>query len=114
MLLRWMATMLRVGTGPCAFTVYTAGLASAWLLLDQQPNLPEVVGGVVLILGVLVAMRPAGRRLNPGQPAVALVGFQLPWNPTGTLAGSCTDATSSRVSASSSTSSLAPRSRSKT
>ncbi|MET0997251.1 MAG: EamA family transporter [Marmoricola sp.] len=102
-----------LGRNPSAYVVPwvllapVVAMASAWLLLDQRPNPAEVVGGVVLILGVLVAMRP-------GQPKVAVDGFQLPWNPTGTLAGRCTEATSSRVSASSSTSSLVPRSRSNT
>jgi drug/metabolite transporter (DMT)-like permease len=36
--------------------------ASAWVLLDQQPTAGELGGGVVMIVGVLVALRPASRR----------------------------------------------------
>jgi O-acetylserine/cysteine efflux transporter len=32
-------------------------MASAWLLLDQQPNAAEAAGGGLLIIGVLVALR---------------------------------------------------------
>lgn len=33
-------------------------MTSAWLLLGQRPNLAEVSGGALLLLGVLVALRP--------------------------------------------------------
>jgi O-acetylserine/cysteine efflux transporter len=47
---------------PWVLLAPVVAMASAWLLLDQQPNSAEVVGGVLLILGVLVAMRPSGGR----------------------------------------------------
>ncbi|GAW50027.1 MULTISPECIES: EamA family transporter [unclassified Nocardioides] len=47
---------------PWVLLAPVVAMASAWLLLDQQPNSAEIVGGVLLILGVLVAMRPSGGR----------------------------------------------------
>jgi O-acetylserine/cysteine efflux transporter len=47
---------------PWVLLAPAVAMASAWLLLDQRPNLAELTGGAVLILGVLVAMRPSGRR----------------------------------------------------
>ena len=32
-------------------------MASAWLLLDQVPSAGETAGGLLLVVGVLVAMR---------------------------------------------------------
>ena len=46
---------------PWVLLAPVVAMASAWLLLDQRPNGAEVLGGVLLILGVLVTMRPAGR-----------------------------------------------------
>ena len=46
---------------PWVLLAPVVAMASAWLLLDQRPNLAELVGGAVLIAGVLVAMRPARR-----------------------------------------------------
>jgi O-acetylserine/cysteine efflux transporter len=45
--------------------------ASAWLFLDQQPTQAELLGGAVLIVGVLVAMRP--QRLPAAVPVTELV-----------------------------------------
>jgi O-acetylserine/cysteine efflux transporter len=47
---------------PWVLLAPVVAMAAAWLLLDQEPNSAEVVGGVLLILGVLVAMRPSGGR----------------------------------------------------
>lgn len=47
---------------PWVLLAPVVAMASAWLLLDQRPNAAELTGGAVLILGVLVAMRPSGRR----------------------------------------------------
>jgi O-acetylserine/cysteine efflux transporter len=48
-------------------------MASAWLLLDQVPSAGEAVGGALLVVGVLVAMR--SRQAAPGpRPEPAPVG----------------------------------------
>ncbi len=44
---------------PWVLLAPVVAMASAWLLLDQRPNAAEMLGGLLLILGVLVAMRPA-------------------------------------------------------
>jgi O-acetylserine/cysteine efflux transporter len=46
---------------PWVLLAPVVAMASAWLLLDQQPTTAEITGGAVLILGVLVAMRPRRR-----------------------------------------------------
>jgi len=43
---------------PWVLLAPVVAMASAWLLLDQQPNAAELVGGGLLVVGVLVAMRP--------------------------------------------------------
>lgn len=43
---------------PWVLLAPVVAMASAWVLLDQRPNSAELLGGVLLILGVLVAMRP--------------------------------------------------------
>ncbi|MFC6045439.1 EamA family transporter [Nocardioides hankookensis] len=43
---------------PWVLLAPVVAMASAWALLDQRPNSAELLGGVLLILGVLVAMRP--------------------------------------------------------
>ena len=43
---------------PWVLLAPVVAMASAWLLLDQQPNTAELAGGLLLIVGVLVAMRP--------------------------------------------------------
>jgi O-acetylserine/cysteine efflux transporter len=47
---------------PWVLLAPVVAMGSAWLLLDQRPNSAEIVGGVLLIIGVLVAMRPSGGR----------------------------------------------------
>ena len=44
---------------PWVLLAPVVAMASAWLLLEQAPNGPEAAGGLVLIAGVLVALRPA-------------------------------------------------------
>jgi len=44
---------------PWVLLAPVVAMASAWLLLGQAPNAAETVGGLVLIVGVLVALRPA-------------------------------------------------------
>lgn len=46
---------------PWVLLAPVVAMASAWLLLDQRPNTAELTGGLLLILGVLVAMRPPRR-----------------------------------------------------
>ncbi|MBZ5736650.1 EamA family transporter [Nocardioides mangrovi] len=46
---------------PWVLLAPVVAMASAWLLLDQRPNGAELGGGLLLILGVLVAIRPARR-----------------------------------------------------
>ena len=46
---------------PWVLLAPVVAMGSAWLLLDQRPTSAEVLGGLLLILGVLVAMRPARR-----------------------------------------------------
>jgi O-acetylserine/cysteine efflux transporter len=46
---------------PWVLLAPVVAMASAWLLLGQRPNAAELAGGLVLIAGVLVAMRPSGR-----------------------------------------------------
>jgi O-acetylserine/cysteine efflux transporter len=43
---------------PWVLLAPVVAMLSAWGLLGQQPNVAEVLGGVLLILGVLVALRP--------------------------------------------------------
>lgn len=53
---------------PWVLLAPVVAMASAWLLLDQRPNSAELVGGLLLIVGVLVAIRP--RRARSGRAAV--------------------------------------------
>lgn len=43
---------------PWVLLAPVVAMASAWALLGQRPNLAEALGGLLLIVGVLVAMRP--------------------------------------------------------
>jgi O-acetylserine/cysteine efflux transporter len=56
---------------PWVLLAPVVAMSSAWLLLDQQPTSAELTGGVVLILGVLVALRP---RPRPRVPVDELAG----------------------------------------
>ena len=47
---------------PWVLLAPVVAMASAWLLLDQQPNAAELTGGGLLIVGVLVALRPVVRQ----------------------------------------------------
>jgi O-acetylserine/cysteine efflux transporter len=51
---------------PWVLLAPVVAMASAWLLLDQRPNAAELAGGLLLIVGVLVAMRPARRPSDSG------------------------------------------------
>ena len=51
---------------PWVLLAPVVAMASAWLLLGQQPSSAELLGGLLLIVGVLVSMRPSGgRTLRP-------------------------------------------------
>ncbi len=57
---------------PWVLLAPVVAMASAWLLLDQQPSAGELGGGAVMIVGVLVALRgprpaPHGRHAPPPQ-----------------------------------------------
>ncbi len=60
---------------PWVLLAPVVAMTSAWLLLDQRPNAGESLGGALLVLGVLVAMRsrraPAGPRAEPAPVGVA-------------------------------------------
>ncbi len=49
---------------PWILLVPPVSIGSAWVLLDEVPSAGELLGGVVLVLGVLVALRPA-RKTEP-------------------------------------------------
>jgi drug/metabolite transporter (DMT)-like permease len=57
---------------PWVLLVPPIGMASAWLVLGDIPALGEVLGGVVLIAGVLVAIRPARRSRSAPTPEAAV------------------------------------------
>lgn len=47
---------------PWVLLAPVVAMASAWLLLGQRPNAAETVGGLVMVGGVLLALRPPGPR----------------------------------------------------
>ena len=53
---------------PWVLLAPVVAMTSAWLLLDQRPGAGETAGGLLLVTGVLVAMR-GGRRRVPAVPA---------------------------------------------
>jgi O-acetylserine/cysteine efflux transporter len=58
---------------PWVLLAPVVAMASAWLLLDQTPNAAEVGGGLLLLAGVLVALRPQ----RTGTPATDRTEHQL-------------------------------------
>ncbi len=44
---------------PWILLVPVVGIASAWLVVDEVPSAGELAGGVLLVVGVLIALRPA-------------------------------------------------------
>ena len=46
---------------PWVLLAPVVAMASAWLLLDEVPTPAELLGGCVLVVGVLIALRPAAR-----------------------------------------------------
>ena len=55
---------------PWVLLAPVVAMASAWLLLGQRPTTGELVGGAVLVIGVLVAMRRSSRGTPSRQAAV--------------------------------------------
>ena len=55
---------------PWVLLAPVVAMASAWLLLGQRPTTGELVGGAVLVIGVLVAMRRSSRGTPSRQSAV--------------------------------------------
>ena len=54
---------------PWVLLAPVVAMASAWAILGQRPNAAEVGGGVLLLVGVLVALRPRGARPGVVRPA---------------------------------------------
>jgi O-acetylserine/cysteine efflux transporter len=54
---------------PWVLLAPVVAMASAWAILGQRPNAAEAGGGVLLLVGVLVALRPRGARDGAVQPA---------------------------------------------
>lgn len=52
---------------PWVLLVPVVAITAAWLVLGQRPNAAEAGGGLLLVLGALVATRP-GRRRRPARP----------------------------------------------
>jgi O-acetylserine/cysteine efflux transporter len=55
---------------PFTMLVPPVGMLAAWLVLDEVPNAAEVVGGVVLLVGVATTTGVLGRRRSPGTAVV--------------------------------------------
>lgn len=55
---------------PWILLVPPVAMVSAWLLVEEVPNAAELTGGAVMLLGVLVALRPAPVR-QVDRPLVA-------------------------------------------
>ena len=53
---------------PWVLLAPVVAMAAAWLLLDQRPNAAELAGGLLLIAGVLVTMRPPSARPDDADP----------------------------------------------
>jgi O-acetylserine/cysteine efflux transporter len=53
---------------PWALWGVVVAMATAWLLLDQRPNGAETAGGLMLLAGVLVALRPQRVMTQPTEP----------------------------------------------
>ena len=51
---------------PWVLLAPVVAMTSAWLLLGERPNAAEIGGGLLLVAGVLVAVRPARRPSDDG------------------------------------------------
>lgn len=65
---------------PWVLVAPIVAMLSAWLLLEQRPNAGETIGGALLLIGVLVALRPgasgAGSSRFPGRKSLQISGSQ--------------------------------------
>ncbi len=55
---------------PFTLLVPVVGMTAAWLVLNEIPTLTEILGGLILLLGVAIAVLGAGRRIRPQTPVV--------------------------------------------
>ncbi len=55
---------------PFTLLVPVVGMTAAWLVLNEIPTLTEILGGLILLLGVATAVLGAGRRIRPQTPVV--------------------------------------------
>ena len=55
---------------PFTLLVPVVGMTAAWLVLNEIPSLTEIVGGLILLLGVAIAVLGAGRKIRPETPVV--------------------------------------------
>ncbi|WP_410550272.1 EamA family transporter [Arthrobacter sp. SIMBA_036] len=54
---------------PFTLLVPVVGMTAAWLVLNEVPSLPEIAGGLILLLGVATAVL-GGTRNRPAAPVV--------------------------------------------
>lgn len=55
---------------PFTLLVPVVGMTAAWLVLNEIPTLTEILGGLILLLGVGIAVLGAGRKIPPETPVV--------------------------------------------
>lgn len=55
---------------PFTLLVPVVGMTAAWLVLNEIPTLTEILGGLILLLGVATAVLGAGRKIRPQTPVV--------------------------------------------
>lgn len=55
---------------PFTLLVPVVGMTAAWLVLNEIPTLAEILGGLILLLGVAIAVLGAGRKIRPDTPVV--------------------------------------------
>lgn len=55
---------------PFTLLVPVVGMTAAWLVLNEIPTLTEILGGVILLLGVAIAVLGVGRKIRPQTPVV--------------------------------------------
>ncbi|MBA8793761.1 O-acetylserine/cysteine efflux transporter [Friedmanniella endophytica] len=70
---------------PFSMLVPVIGVLASWAIFGEQPDLVELVAGVAVVGGVLVASRPPRRRSEPADGPVG--------GPAGETAGEVVDAT---------------------
>jgi O-acetylserine/cysteine efflux transporter len=55
---------------PFTLLVPVVGMTAAWLVLNEIPTLTEILGGLILLLGVAIAVLGTGRKIGPQTPVV--------------------------------------------